>query len=784
MLEQEARHAHAARGVELRVDGVGREEAVRACGPAPTAGSGHRAPRPRTRRRPSGVQICTQRSIPFDSTTPSASDARNLAGIVSRFLASRVWSKVPRKAIGHLACPASRGALPAARGGSGAGRGRWTRTEVEEWEEPLHPGPLPTLLPHILPLSNPSCTSSPTVVLHLTRRDPESPCSSGIARWETVAGRGGGLRNAALRNARSAARLAAAEGFRPPGVPAGWGVVGGRGSARRRPSASPPGRANRGVRPRPRGYDGPTMPTHRPPPLAPPPPRRSRGARDRRRRRSPGARARPAPAADRTRPRPSRPRLRSTPRRSSRAAGRSSRTLRPRSGRSSARPTRRAQVVALFDQGGVQFARDVEPWLGDRVGAAALTLGRGGDKIVVAASRDDAAATAALGRIAARRERALVPRRLLPRRRRSARPSAAAGVVGDAVVFGSENGLKAADRRVEGLVARRGATQLKEARATVRQERSGFLYVDVAGFLRQALGAPGGGRRAARAVRRPGRPGAAQDRRRRARRRARPASASTPPRSATAAAPAPAGSGADALAALPGDAWLGLGVGELGQTVNGFIDRVSSGGGLAGVGVQALLGQAQQGLGLDIRRDLLAWMGDAGVFVAGDVGRHAPRRARRRVEGPGRDAARRPRARDARAPQRRRVAPCTARGVDEGFAVEAPRRQAGPARRRGRRPLRRRGRPRSALDEALSPERPPRRRARRSATPPRSSARGVRPVVLRRRAASSAALAGSRQAAATARELRERLEAFGAVVGGGRRDGDVTRGEAVATRCS
>jgi hypothetical protein len=58
-----------------------------------------------------------------------------------------------------------------------------------------------------------------------------------------------------------------------------------------------------------------------------------------------------------------------------------------------------AQVVALFDQGGVQFARDVQPWLGDRVGAAALTLGKQGDKIVVAASRDDAAATAALGRI-------------------------------------------------------------------------------------------------------------------------------------------------------------------------------------------------------------------------------------------------------------------------------------------------------------------------------------------------------------------------------------------------
>src|SRR3954452_14341601 len=96
-----------------------------------------------------GVQTWTHRSIPFERTTPSASDARNFAGIVSRFLASRVWSKVPRKAIGHRACPASRrsptrGVRPAnrSRRTAGAGPRAWTRTEVEEWEEPLHPGPL------------------------------------------------------------------------------------------------------------------------------------------------------------------------------------------------------------------------------------------------------------------------------------------------------------------------------------------------------------------------------------------------------------------------------------------------------------------------------------------------------------------------------------------------------------------------------------------------------------------------------------------------------------------
>ena len=361
------------------------------------------------------------------------------------------------------------------------------------------------------------------------------------------------------------------------------------------------------------------------------------------------------------------------------------------------------QVVALFDQGGVQFARDIEPWLGDRVGAAALTLGKQGDKIVVAASRDDAAATAALGRIlpgASERSYRGVSYRVATK---DGRPLAA-GVVGDAVVFGSENGLKAAVDASKGSSLAEG-DQLKEARSTVRQERSGFLYVDVAGFLRQALGASGGG--------------AAQlapfvD----------PVAQALPKTFAAALDAEPglvrvdsaafgngggaraAGSGADALAGLPGDAWLGLGVGELGQTVNGFIDRVSAGSGLAGVGLQALLGQAQQGLGLDIRRDLLGWMGDAGVFVAGSSADNA----RAALVIASKDPAATQRAVRALETLARRggdVSALHATGVDAGFAVKRPGGKAGSPRGRGGRPVRGRGRPPGARRGALARE-PPR----------------------------------------------------------------------------
>ena len=432
------------------------------------------------------------------------------------------------------------------------------------------------------------------------------------------------------------------------------------------------------------------------------------------------------------------------------------------------------QVVALFDQGGVQFARDIQPWLGDRVGAAALTLGKKGDKIVVAASRDDAAATAALGRIlpgASERSYRGVSYRVATK---DGRPLAA-GVVGDAVVFGSENGLKAAVDASKGSSLAEG-DQLKQARSTVRQERSGFLYVDVAGFLRQALGASGGG--------------AAQlapfvD----------PVAQALPKTFAAALDAEPglvrvdsaafgngggaraAGSGADALAGLPGDAWLGLGVGELGQTVNGFIDRVSAGSGLAGVGLQALLGQAQQSLGLDIRRDLLGWMGDAGVFVAGSSADNA----RAALVIASKDPAATQRAVRALETLARRsgdVSTLHATGVDVGFAVKRPGgKEDLLVAAAGDRFVVAGGR--RALDEALSPgSRLGDAPAFRDAAAKLSA--GVRPsyfVDVRK----LSGLAGSSAKGGRGHDLQQRLKAFGAVVGGAKRDGDVTRGEAVAT---
>jgi hypothetical protein len=80
------------------------------------------------------------------------------------------------------------------------------------------------------------------------------------------------------------------------------------------------------------------------------------------------------------------------------------------------------------------------------------------------------------------------------------------------------------------------------------------------------------------------------------------------------------GSGADIVATLPGDSWLGFGVANLGQTLDRVLQTVAGSGGFTGVGVNALLEQFKKQTSLDLRKDVLGWMGDAGVFVGGTSG--------------------------------------------------------------------------------------------------------------------------------------------------------------------
>jgi Protein of unknown function (DUF3352) len=261
---------------------------------------------------------------------------------------------------------------------------------------------------------------------------------------------------------------------------------------------------------------------------------------------------------------------------------------------------------------GVTYKDDIEPWLGERVGIAVTAI-RGDDADIVAIinSKDDGKAEDALSKAKGdivKRSYKGVDYRF------DRKDSTAAGVFEHSVVVGTEPGFKSAvdASKGESLSESNG---LRGVRSKVAEERIGLLYLDVDGLLR-AVSQSAGSQPEVGAVLQslsaavPKTIGAALQ--------AQPdalkvdAVSLGTPKSASSGA-----SGADMVASLPGGSWLALGFGKSGQTLEGVLDAIGNAGGITGVGVNALLGQFQKQTGLDLRKDVLSWMGDAGVFVTG-----------------------------------------------------------------------------------------------------------------------------------------------------------------------
>jgi Protein of unknown function (DUF3352) len=276
-----------------------------------------------------------------------------------------------------------------------------------------------------------------------------------------------------------------------------------------------------------------------------------------------------------------------------------------------------AKILELIEDSGkgkdVSFKDDVDPWLGDRVGIAVTALhnGRDADYVAVISATDDDKAEATL----AKQKGDIVKRSYKGVDYRFDRKDkTAAAVFEHRVLVGSEGGLKSVvDAKGGDTLAESNA--LSAVRSKVAQDRIGLFYLDVQGLLRTVSQSASSDPQVGAMVQSfssalPKTIGAALQ--------AQPdalridaVSIGTPKSAST------GGSGADIVATLPGDAWLGLGVANLGQTLDRIVQAVAGGGGITGVGVNALLGQFQKQTGLDLRKDVLGWMGDAGVFVSG-----------------------------------------------------------------------------------------------------------------------------------------------------------------------
>lgn len=73
------------------------------------------------------------------------------------------------------------------------------------------------------------------------------------------------------------------------------------------------------------------------------------------------------------------------------------------------------------------------------------------------------------------------------------------------------------------------------------------------------------------------------------------------------------GSGTEALETLPGDAWFAAGQPEIGATIEQLLDLVQQSGAFGADAER----QFKAATGLDLRRDVLSWMGDLTVFSRG-----------------------------------------------------------------------------------------------------------------------------------------------------------------------
>lgn len=80
------------------------------------------------------------------------------------------------------------------------------------------------------------------------------------------------------------------------------------------------------------------------------------------------------------------------------------------------------------------------------------------------------------------------------------------------------------------------------------------------------------------------------------------------------------GDAAGAVRGVPADSWLAVGIGAIGSRVTRALRRLNGSQGLNGINLDTLLSQARQQTGIDIPHDLLSWMGDGAVFVRGTSG--------------------------------------------------------------------------------------------------------------------------------------------------------------------
>jgi Protein of unknown function (DUF3352) len=250
----------------------------------------------------------------------------------------------------------------------------------------------------------------------------------------------------------------------------------------------------------------------------------------------------------------------------------------------------------------INFEEDVEPWLGDTAAFFITDANRGTGAALIATDDEDAARDAIEKYFEGdAREKSYEGVDYL------ASGDAAGGVVDGFVVAGDERGFKAAVDASEGGSTLDDDERYEQATSDLSEDRLGLFYLntpELAQELQQASGAVPLGQF------------------RDLFRDPVVATFDVDSGGVSFEADAPAslakavpffGQGSDLVEELPADSWLALAQPDFGEVLDYYLGAFA-----ASVGGRELIeSQFRSATGLDLDRDLLAWMGDFAVFVRG-----------------------------------------------------------------------------------------------------------------------------------------------------------------------
>jgi hypothetical protein len=262
---------------------------------------------------------------------------------------------------------------------------------------------------------------------------------------------------------------------------------------------------------------------------------------------------------------------------------------------------------------GLTFDRDVQPWLGGQVALFATGFEPDSNGAILIATTDGEAALEAVERIRAREGEEFETKIHRDVEYQVDGDDTASGLVEDFLVVGTEGGFRATVDALESGDSLETSDMFKNTTRNLARDRLALFYVDLLQLLRTPQGGLVG---AAAAQVFPAFLPAASAVYARSDALVVESVAAVPDDGRVAERMRGSARRRGLLNEMPGSAWAVLGLPDFADTFRALFFAATVRG-IPGVSAEQIEQQFLTQTGIDLQRDLLSWMGDAGVFLSG-----------------------------------------------------------------------------------------------------------------------------------------------------------------------